>query len=204
VNRRTDTLTTIIGLILAAGLVVLLVTYKHELDLEQAARTRDVTALAKQVENLGGTPVVEPGPPGVQGVPGERGPAPTDEQVRAAVVTYLLANPPASGRPPTDTEITAAVAIYCGANNCRGDRGFDGNDGVNGTDGAQGPGPTDEQVINAVTTFCAANNGCVGPKGDKGDPGDPATACPVGSSQQTRSAPPPYLTETWTVCVQNP
>jgi hypothetical protein len=172
-SRRTDPLTTVIGLVMAAGLVILLVTYKHELDLERADRARDVSALSKQVENLGGTPVVEPSQ-GAQGEQGIQGPGPTDEQVRTAVGLYFLANPPQSGRPPTDAEVTAAVVAFCGVNNCRGDRGFDGNDGINGTNGtngADGPGPTDQQVADAVTVFCTANNNCVGPKGDKGDRG---------------------------------
>ena len=68
--------------------------------------------------------------------------------MQAAVVRYLIANPPPSGqdgRPPTEREIAVQVAAYVsahppadGKDGQDGTDGTDGQDGTNGTDGADG------------------------------------------------------------------
>lgn len=112
---------------------------------------------------------VVPGPAGEQGKQGDPGPAPTDEQVRTAVVAYLEENPPPSGRPPTDEEVEAAVAAFCeGRGGCVGPAGPPGPTGAPGEPGADGQpglGATQEDIAAAVSNFCAANSGCVGPEG---------------------------------------
>lgn len=105
--------------------------------------------------------------------------APTAAQIRAAVTSYLTANPPAPGRPPTKNEIDLAVAAYlsdnpppAGPSGTNGANGANGADGQDGQPGAPGPGPTDEQVLEAVSAYCASNDGCRGTKGADGSDGE--------------------------------
>jgi hypothetical protein len=160
-------------------------------DADRVARGEVIDQLANQVKLLCGdrpncAPVVErardvPAPAvGERGQQGERGPGPTEEQVRAAVTAYLTANPPLPGRPPTDAEIDAAVSAFCATrNDCAGPAGAAGprgeqGDSVVGPEGPRGPAgadATDAQVATAVEAFCAIRNGCIGPQGPIGSPG---------------------------------
>lgn len=161
----------------------------------QDQQGRDLCKLASEVQSdpVPGTPA--PGIPGVQGLPGDRGPGPTPEQIETAVVSYcaargecagrppsteevaaavaqyLTANPPQPGRPPTPGEIADAVAVYF-ANNPppEGRPGRDGVDGKDGATGERGPGPTEEEIEAAVAEYLAAN---------------PPPACQAGTHVET-------------------
>ncbi len=152
---------------------------------EQAARIDDgqlpVTPPVEEI--VSETPDLvqgEDGKDGAKGDKGDVGPGPSPEQVRAAVVNYLTANPPAPGRPPTEQEIAGAVGAYCATRGgCRGDTGAQGAAGVGqtGPTGAQGPGPSAEQVAAEVAAYCSAG-ACVGPMGPAGQTGAPGQDAP--------------------------
>lgn len=74
------------------------------------------------------------------GAQGPEGRPPTDEEISAAVVAYLAANPPAGGGEgtvgpagpgPTDAQIDAAIERYCATHgDCRGPQGPQGEPGT--------------------------------------------------------------------------
>lgn len=156
----------------------------------QDPQGQDLCQRAAEVQSdpVPGTPV--PGLPGVQGLPGERGPGPTPEQIEAAVASYcavraqcagraptpsevaaavaqyLTANPPQPGRPPTAAEIADAVATYFATNPPpAGETGAAGRDG---RDGAAGRPPTAAEIQAAVDSYLAANPPPEGPPGPAG------------------------------------
>jgi hypothetical protein len=138
-----------------------------------------VQQLAHQVEQLGGTPVVQPSSlPGSKGVPGARGaagPGPTAAQVADAVAIYCAGHNACVGG-PTSAQVAVAVRGYCAAGQCRGPagEGATGSAGKNGADGPvgqQGPAPTDDQITAAVASYCQAHDDCVGPTGPTGPSG---------------------------------
>lgn len=147
---------------------------KEEKSIDVAALAASVEALQTQLKALGVVPIVASP---VEQIAGPTGPEPSFEQVLSAVQTYLLANPPPSGRAPTDAEVAAAVVAFCGANNgCRGLVGASGALGDTGPEGLQGaPGepPSDAQVLAAVQAYCDAHGGCAGPAGPSVDVCDP-------------------------------
>ncbi len=141
---------------------------------------------------------------------GPEGPAPTAEELSAAVANYLTVHPPAAGRPPTTAEITSAVAGYLAANppspgrpptaaeiNNAVQTYFAANPVRNGVDGAPGPAPTDAQIAQAVSDYLdahpapagpqgapgtAGSNGQDGAQGAKGDTGDQGPAGAAGAA----------------------
>lgn len=153
---------------------------RAELNEQEAASQ----ALAEQVKRLGGKPVVDPPATPTQG---ERGPGPTEAQVKAAVADYCAGDrcKPTVSR----SQVAAAVADYCAGGLCQGKDGTNGGpgadgtdgtsgtDGTDGADGAPGPGPTDEQIAAAVEAYCADGK-CRGDKGEKGDPGADGSVTP--------------------------
>jgi hypothetical protein len=123
----------------------------------------------------------------LQGAAGERGPSPTDEQVRVQVDSYFSqhplppgqlptaqqvmsavtavynANKPADGPPPTAAVVFQQVAQYCAGDRCRG------SDGKNGQDA---PAVTAGQLFDQVTAYCnQASKPCVGATGPQGPQG---------------------------------
>jgi len=129
------------------------------------------------------------GPQGDPGVPGERGPAPSDAQVANAVALYCATRDNCTGPKGNNAsaaQVAEAVASYCNSRGeCRGPEGAAGSPGQDGAQGiqgepggqgptgeqgVQGPGPTDDQVATAVANYCSTRDGCRGPKGDTGDP----------------------------------
>lgn len=166
----------------------------------QDQQGRDLCKLAAEVQSdpVPGTPA--PAIPGVQGLPGDRGPGPTPEQIDAAVVAYcavrnecvgrppttaevtaavaqhLTANPPQAGRPPTAAEIAEQVAIWF-ANNPppEGPEGPRGPRGEQGATGERGPGPSDEEIQDAVAAWFAANPLPSGPSCPPGTSLEPVT-----------------------------
>lgn len=142
------------------------------------------SALAEQVKRLGGKPVVDP--PTAPPAAGQRGPGPTEAQVRAAVADYCAGDrcKPTVSR----SQVAAAVADYCAGGLCQakdganGGPGKDGTDGADGADGAPGPGPTDEQIAAAVEAYCADGKcrGEPGRDGTDGADGKDATITPSG------------------------
>lgn len=158
---------------------------RSELNEQEAAST----ALAEQVKRLGGKPVVDP--PTVPPAAGQRGPGPTEAQVRAAVADYCSGDrcKPTVSR----SQVAEAVAAYCAKDACKGAPGVatdgadgtdgtDGTDGADGSDGAPGPGPTDEQIAAAVEAYCADGKckGESGRDGADGADGKDATFTPSG------------------------
>lgn len=139
-----------------------------------------VRALASQVRNLGGTPVVTP-----KTITGPPGPGPSNAEIALAVANYCAQHENCTGT-PSPSQVFAAVKAYCSAGAvCRGSKGSPGPRGPRGTGapgavgpsgasgapGAPGPGPTDQQIASAVAAYCDAHGGCTGPAGPKGDTG---------------------------------
>lgn len=86
---------------------------------------------------------VPSGPPGRDGRDGRDGRNATDQQVAAAVATWLGANPPPAGPPGRDGVDGQTPPCYFTAAQCQGQDGADGRDGVDGAPGADStvPGP---------------------------------------------------------------
>jgi len=132
-----------------------------------AAQDRAITALSAQIEAYRaqaaqhGLPTGPPPVAIVQGATGPAGPGPTDAQVAAAVVAYLIAHPPAADA--SQGQVTDAVSVYLAAH-----------------PPAPGPPPSDAQVASAVAAYMAAHPAPSGPPGEQGTQGDPGPAGPVG------------------------
>lgn len=103
----------------------------------------------------------------------ERGPGPTPEQIRSAVESYMLLNPPPAGRPPTPAEVAAAVTAFLTTNPPQ-----------------PGRPPTAEEIAAAVETYFATNPP---PPGEKGEPGRAPTAEEIRAAvdQALADNPPP-------------
>ena len=157
-----------------------------KINAELVDQKEDSIALGAQVKRLGGKPVVDPPATPAQG---ERGPGPTEAQVKAAVADYCAGDrcKPTVSR----SQVAAAVADYCAGGLCQGEDGTnggpgaDGTNGANGTDGtngAPGPGPTDEQIAAAVAAYCDGGycRGEPGQDGTDGADGKDATITPSG------------------------
>lgn len=175
-RRRTDVLFAV-GVVLGLGafawIVITLTQMSH--DLRTANNARD--ALARQVQQLGGTPVA--GSPGSRGEVGPSGP-PGPKGDRGA------AGPPGpSGSPgPTGPTGSRGAAGQAGLAGSPGPVGASGAPGSNGADGTAGsPGPAGPQ----------GEPGPQGPQGEKGDRGDPGPSCPDGYSLQAPSYDPDAL-----------
>lgn len=161
-HRREDARFAVLAVLMLAGfaLVVLWV--------QGMAQDRD--ALARQVQELGGTPVA--GPPGLRGEPGEPG-------------VGVTGPPGPQGAPGADGEP--------GDTGPSGSPGRSGKDGVDGTDGSAGepgsvgatgpagpPGPQGEPGP-------AGPQGEPGADGEDGVDGEDGQACPDGYSLQAPS-----------------
>lgn len=144
----------------------------------------DAAALAeanRRLRHLGGTPVQTPAPV-VSGARGPAGPAPTAEQIAAAVQSYCALRSGCAGV-PSKAQVTAAVQAYCATGVCKGPVGAKGKTGTRGTPGqagTPGPGPTETQISQAVAAYCQAHGGCTGPAGPKGDTGAAGATGPPG------------------------
>lgn len=126
-------------------------------------------------------------------------PGPDVATVRTFVAQYIAAHPPAPG--PTGPSGpsgspgppgASGVPGEPGPTGASGDIGPSGPEGPPGPEGPQGPpgevgSPTDAQVQAAVNEWFATH---------------PLPVCPDGFAPETRAAPPPYLGQTWSVCVQ--
>lgn len=173
---------------------------------ETAASTRDqaVDRLARQVERLGGEPVVEPSDlEEPVDLPAELTPAQIQDAVTAYCSTGLCkGNDGAPGVSVTPPQVAAAVASYCTRNGeCRGPAGREGTDGATGDPGTQGeagptgPPPSDAQVAEAVANYCASHDQCRGPQGPEGPRGDDGRGI---SALSCESLTPLELTVTYT------
>lgn len=167
--------------IIACVMVLALVATSAQGDARSA--TDAVAALAQQVRDLGGTPVIEPSQvPGPTGPAGAQGPGPTDAQVAAAVSLFCASHSNCTGT-PSQAQVAAAVRAYCTDGACTGPKGSAGSSGVAGAagaagatgqagaGGAQGPGPTSDEVAAAVAAYCSAHGDCTGPAGQQGSAG---------------------------------
>lgn len=169
------------GLVAVAAVVAVVigVVVRQDAALDQAALDRH--ALAEQVRDLGGKPVVTPPPPeqgprgerglpgiGIEGPRGETGPRgrpPSSGELLAAATRALRANPPPPGEDGRD-----------------GRNGIDGEDGEDGTDGADGRDGVD---------------------GEQGPQGEPGPSCPDGwHTEQVTVLTPEGPRET-TTCVED-
>lgn len=160
-RRRGDYLSLLAALFAAAALGAVLTGFLVlSRNLSQANHARD--ALARQVEQLGGTPVA--GPPGSRGEPGQsvvgaRGPAgpagpPGPSGKPAPTITGRpgpTGPPGPSGAPGADSTLPgptgpagpAGPPGQDGAAGADGQPGKDGADGKNGTDGKDGAPPSE-------------------------------------------------------------
>lgn len=161
-HRQDDAKFAVFAVLVLAGFV-LLALWVHGL-----AQDRD--ALARQVQQLGGTPVA--GPPGLRGEPGEPG--------------VGVTGPPGPSGPP-------GVPGRDGEDGKPGPSGSPGKDGVDGSDGKAGePGP-----VGATGPVGPAGppgpQGEPGPAGPQGEPGadgvdgEDGQSCPEGYSLQAPS-----------------
>lgn len=114
--------------------------------------------LARQVEGLGGTPVVEPSnlPTPAKSTRGRTG---ATGQAGAAG-SQGAAGPRGPG--PTRSQIAAALSAFCGAGKCVGPAGATGKDGKDGATGATG------------------SQGATGPAGAPGATGGDGATGPAG------------------------
>lgn len=188
---RLSLLGAVVGAIaLLVWLIVMVAQMSHDLDQAdsrldraQASQTRNAAAakaLAAQVRDLGGKPVVQPstipGPQGAQGLPGLQGPT----------------GPPGADGPPGDRGPQGRP----GDTGARGDRGPDGAtgspgvDGQTGDTGAQGPaGPPGDR----------GEPGPQGPPGPQGEPGESAFPFTFTFTVQTSPVQSTTYTVTCTV-----
>lgn len=116
-----------------------------------------------------------PGRDGADGRDGVDAPAPTDEQVAAAL------------RGIVPTVLAGAVADYLSAHPVPAGRdGKDGIDGKDGRDGVDAPPITTEQIADAVAAHLAANPPAAGRDGRDGKDGDPGPEGPPGKLPSVR------------------
>lgn len=160
VERRTDLLVAagvLLGVGLLAWVVITMQQLAHDLDTANAARDQ----LARQVQQLGATPVA--GPPGSRGEPGDAGqPGPVGPSGPPG-----LEGPMGPAGAPGPTGPTGpAGASATGAPGVDGAQGPQGDPGPAGPQGD--PGPAGPQ----------------GPTGPKGDTGPAGPACPDGYTLQ--------------------
>jgi hypothetical protein len=158
-HRREDARFAVLAVLMMAGFVLV------ALWVQGLAQDRD--ALARQVQELGGTPVA--GPPGLRGEPGEPGVSVTGPSGPPGV-------PGADGLDGADGEPGPS-----GSPGKDGKSGADGSDGKAGEPGAVGasgpagpagpPGPQGEP-------------GPPGPQGEPGADGEDGQSCPDGYSLQ--------------------
>lgn len=172
-DRRTDALYAagvILGLAVLAWVVITMQQLAHDLDTANQARDQ----LARQVQQLGATPVAgppgsrgEPGAAGVTGPPGPSGPpGPAGED----------GPPGASGSP--GREGTPGPEGSPGVSGSPGAQGVDGRDGVQGQPGPAGP---------------QGDPGPQGPAGKDGADGKDGQTCPSGYSLQPPADDPDAL-----------
>lgn len=162
--------------------VVIGVVVRQDAALEMYAS--DARALAKQVEDLGGKPVVTPPPPeqGPQGERGERG-------LPGIGIRGPRGETGPRGRPPSAGELLAAATQAFNANPPPpGEDGSDGRDGVDGEDGADGTDGAD---------------GRDGVDGEQGPPGPPGPSCPDGWHQEAVTVLTPTGPRETTTCVED-
>lgn len=202
-RSRVSVVTLLFAILLAAvgtAVVLSILLTENRIDAEQgetttAERQRDATAaqaaaLATQILAECGTGARSGGVcdmaarvaadpvAGPVGVPGEPGRAPTPDEIRAAVATYLVLNPPPAGRAPTAAEVAAAVTAFLTANPPTPGRPptaaeiaaavgmyFDTNPPQSGEDGEPGRPPTAEEIRAAVAAELAANPPPMGAQG---------------------------------------
>lgn len=155
----------LLGLTLA-GIFFSIRDLQHELVVANQARD----ALARQVQDLGATPVA--GKPGSRGDIGPSGPSGPP-------------GPPGPSGPPGPTGRTGAHGVS--VTGSPGPAGVNGADGANGSDGAAGPqgepGPAGPQ----------GEPGPQGPQGEQGPAGPAGPSCPDGYSLQAPSWDPDAL-----------
>lgn len=150
----------------------------------QQTASQQAQALAKQVQSLGKTPVVNPteiptpipGPQGAQGDPGIQGP----------IGPQGVPGPPGpqgpqgpmglAGRTPPCILLPGACQGAQGPAGTAGKPGADGTPGVDGKDGVDGA--KGDQGI-------PGKDGVDGKDGPPGPQGEPGPTCPDGTTQQT-------------------
>jgi Collagen triple helix repeat (20 copies) len=166
--RRGDLLAVVLALVVGAVLAWIIVTIQGmSQKLADSNSARD--ALARQVQQLGASPIA--GPPGSRGAPGDAGQeGPPGPQGPEGI-------PGPSGPPgPTGAAGPTGKTGSSGPIGATGDPGAPGEDGAAGAAGAAGP---------------AGPQGPAGPAGPQGPAGKDGQTCPSGYSLQ---APPgdPY------------
>lgn len=163
-------LTGLIALGLLVALAVLVVDLSRDLRAEHAARD----ALARQVEDLGGTPVV--GPPGTRGKPGES-----------------VTGPP--GPPGQDGE--EGQSGPSGPPGPSGSPGRSGRDGTDGTSATGAPGAPGEDGSPGAAGP-PGESGAAGPPGPQGEPGPPGAQGERGEKGEPGPAGSPPSSWTFT------
>ena len=124
-----------------------------------------ISQLSQQVKSLGGTPVVQPAPPGAQGPAGPQGPpGPVGPQ----------------GPPGRDGQSPPCLADPAHCQGAPGQNGIAGTPGATGPEGPAGPpGP-------AGPAGPSGPQGPAGPAGPTGAQGPPGPTCPNGYTAQSR------------------
>lgn len=116
---------------------------------------------------------------------GKPGPGPTTEQLREAFASYCATRAGCQGP--------------AGQSGAAGAPGAAGPPGPSGEPGKQGVSITSSEISSAGHLILHLSDGTAIDSGEL--PTGPP--CPSGSSLQTLAAPPPYVAQTWVVCVQN-
>lgn len=150
---------------------------RDQLQAELESQQKTSEALASQVEELGGKPIIDPDDadePVEPDDPDDSTSELSQGDVALAVSAFCADTGKCrgeAGEPGEDTtprQVAAAVARYCDATGCQGERG------------RTGPPPSQETVLAAVQTYCAESScrgraGEDGTAGPQGEPGRPPT-----------------------------
>lgn len=175
-ERRTDALYAA-GVVLAVAVLAWVVVTMQQLSGDLATSNAARDALARQVQQLGASPVA--GPPGSRGGPGTAGPVGPSGPSGPSGPAGLTG--PAGRTGAAGAAGSPGPAGNPGASGSPGAAGAAGQDGAAGEDGAQGPqgdpGPT----------------GPAGPAGAPGPQGPAGPNCPDGYSMQTPPDDPDAL-----------
>jgi len=186
-----------VGLVVLVGSLVWTQTTVKSLGRDLEKTRADNVALAEQVKDLGGQPVVAPPP--IKGI--------SADEVRSIVTDELskqkaslsvaeinqiarvaagMVPKPKDGVSPSAAQVRAVVAstvaAYCAGDKCVGKDGKDGEDGADGADGEDAPAVTDEELLasaqQALAAYCAQDSrpcdgrdGVDGKDGTDGQPG---------------------------------
>jgi hypothetical protein len=178
----------IAGLVVSVATLVAAILWGFDridsLELQADANAQSAQVLARQVEQLGGTPAVQPPQPGQRGEPGAEGLPGRDGKDGEDGVTPACVSEPAQCRGATGD---AGASGADGVDGQSGKDGADGKDGRDGVDGTSGQPPASWTWTDAAgrEQTCTRN-----PESPDTAPTYSCTAPSTGPPGTTTSSPP--------------